>query len=224
MTQQAAWTLPTEAQGQVKGDVVTTGPSGLMLGQGATGPVTIRLFRPAPTRLLVAVPEYVTWLLAFRSISLGAHLSIVAENRRRWQGLADAVQRCGGTADFIGGQHTVIPGQGRPYRPSLIIDDASFMDGSQITLGSWQAVMMIEDASASGAVHLLRSCDMALISPADTKTLENLRRAYVLSQRQLRLAQNLESNEVVLAMPRRLGRLAVPPTPTEYGLLFGRGR
>ena len=71
---------------------------------------------------------------------------------------------------------------------------------------------------------VLRSCDMALISPADTKTLENLRRAYVLSQRQLRLAQNLESNEVVLAMPRRLVRLAVPPTPTEYGLLFGRGR
>jgi hypothetical protein len=29
---------------------------------------------------------------------------------------------------------------------------------------------------------------------------------------------------VVLAMPRRLVRLSIPPTPTEYTLLFGRGR
>ena len=44
------------------------------------------------------------------------------------------------------------------------------------------------------------------------------------TQRQLRLCNNLEANEVVLAMPRRLVRLSIPPTPTEYDLLFGRGR
>lgn len=217
------WTLPENPVTPDREGVVRTGPSGLLLGHGRTGPITIRLFRPVPTRLLLAVPEYVTWLLAFRCISLGAHLSILANQRRRWQGLADAVQGCGGTTEFLA-SGAPLPGQGRPYRPSLIIDDASHFDGSQISLGRFQAVMVTEDASASGAIHALRSCDMALVSPCDAKTTENLRRAYMLTQRQLRLCNNLEANEVVLAMPRRLVRLSIPPTPTEYDLLFGRGR
>jgi len=223
MSATPGWTLPDGAAESGPEAVVRTGPSGLLLGHGRSGPIAIRLFRPVPTRLLLAVPEYVTWLLAFRCISLGAHLSIVANERRRWQGLVDAVQGCGGTSEFLapGG---VLPGQGRPYRPSLIIDDASYFDGVQVGLGRFQAVMLTEDAAASGAIHALRSCDMALVSPCDARTIENLRRAYVLTPRQLRLCADLGANEVVLAMPRRLVRLSIPPTPTEYDLLFGHRR
>ncbi len=223
MSTTSTWTLPEAPVDAQPEAVVRTGPSGLLLGHGRSGAITIRLFRPVPTRLLLAVPEYVTWLLAFRCISLGAHLSILANETRRWQGLADAVQGCGGTSEFLSAG-AVVPGQGRPYRPSLIIDDASYFDGAQVPLGRFQAVMLTEDASASGAIHALRSCDMALVSPCDPKTTENLRRAYMLSPRQLRLCADLQQNEVVLAMPRRLVRLSIPPTPTEYKLLFGRGR
>lgn len=223
MSAPTGWTLPETPVDPQREAVVRTGPSGLLLGHGRSGPITIRLFRTVPTRLLLAVPEYATWLLAFRCISLGAHLSIVANETRRWRGLADAVQRCGGTSEFLS-PGAVLPGQGRPYRPSLVIDDASYFDGAQVALGRFQAVMMNEDAASSGAIHALRSCDMALVSPCDAKTTENLRRAYMLNQRQLRLCANLQANEVVLAMPRRLVRLSIPPTPTEYELLFGRRR
>ena len=188
MSATPGWTLPDGAVESGPEAVVRTGPSGLLLGHGRSGPIAIRLFRPVPTRLLLAVPEYVTWLLAFRCISLGAHLSIVANERRRWQGLVDAVQGCGGTSEFLA------------------------------------PVMLTEDAAASGAIHALRSCDMALVSPCDARTIENLRRAYVLTPRQLRLCADLGANEVVLAMPRRLVRLSIPPTPTEYDLLFGHRR
>jgi hypothetical protein len=215
------WVLPETPDGSsVTEAVVRTGPSGLLLGHGRTGPITIRLFRPNPTRLLLAVPDYVTWLLAFRCISLGAHLSIIANERRRWQGLANAVQLCGGTVDFHE-PSDALPSQGRPYRPSLVIDDSAGFDGTTVALGPWQAVMMTADATHSGAVHLLRSCDMALASPCDAKTTDNLRRAYVLNPRQLKLTNNLEGNEVALCMPRRVNRVSIPPTPTEYGLLFG---
>ncbi len=216
-----AWVLPESVDRQRPVDFVRTGPSGLLLGHGQSGPITIRLFRPGPTRLLSSVPDYVTWLLAFRCISLGAHLSIVTGQRRRWLGLVRAVTQCGGTADFVDAIDQ-LPGQGRPYRPSLVIDDSAGFDGIQLKLGPWQAVMMIEDASASGVIHAMRSCDMALVSPCDSKTSENLRRAYVLNQRQLRLTNNLEANEVALVMPRRVSRVSVPPTRTEYQLLFSR--
>ena len=219
---QDAWLLPESPNHfRPEDSVVRTGPSGLLLGHGQAGPITIRLFRPVPTRLLLAVPEYASWLLAFRCISLGAHLSILTGDRRRWRGLVNTVESCGGTAEFLesGGPR---PGQGRPYRPSLIIDDSGQSDAGQLALGAWQAVMVIEDAAASGAIHSLRSCDLALAAPCDSRVTENLRRAYALNQRHLRLTNNLESHEVVLAMPRRVVRASVPPTPTEYQLLFGR--
>lgn len=211
------WTLEADA-GPLP--VVRTGPSGLLLGEGAAGPVSIRLFRRQPTRILLAVPEYVTWLLAFRAMSLGAHLSIFAEDPHRWQGLVDVVVNCGGTADILGpGQSP--PGAGRPYRPSLIVDDVAWYDGVQASIGPWQAVLSTEDASQSAAVGQLRSCDLALVAPVAGRTADHLRRAYAVSAQQIKTAQGLQDNEVALAMPRRLLRLAIPPTPTEYQLLFG---
>lgn len=200
--------------------MVRTGPSGLLVGAGHHGAVSIRLFRPRPTRVLLTVGEYVSWLLAFRCISLGAHLSIIARDRRRWQGLADAVQGCGGTVDILS-ERIVLPTQGRPYRPSLIIDDEATFDGLGQPLGAWQALLLLDDAGAGGAIHQLRRCDMAIVSPCESRVTENLRRAYALTPRQIKLAANLNSNEAILAMPRRVLRVAIPPTQTEYAVLFG---
>lgn len=214
-----AWTLP-QTQGASVGEAfVTTGPSGLLLGRGESGPVTVRLFRPQPTRVLLAVPEYVTWLVAFRCLSLGAHVSIVADDRRRWQVLIDAMIAAGGTCDLVA--RGALPSQGRPYRPSLVVDDTG-ADAGTIAPGAWQCVASLRDVSASEAIHHLRTADIALASPCGTRVTENLRRAYVLNARQTKLCNNLESNELVAAMPRRLVRVVVPPTPIEYAAMFGR--
>ena len=212
------WELPSEPI--ATRDVVQTGPSGVVLGRGDSGPITIRLFAQRPTRIFIGEPEYLTWLLAFRCLSMGAHLSIVAADAKRWQGLVDSVNRSGGTVDVVARGRT-LPASGRPYRPSLIIDDVGAFESIQGNLGSWQAVFTIGDAAASGAVFALRNCDLALVSPADAKVQDNLRRAYSLNPRQLKRAVNLGHSEVALAMNRRLIRLPVPPTASEYRLLFG---
>lgn len=199
--------------------VVRTGPSGLLLGQGVAGPVSIRLFRPRPTRLMLSVRDYVPWLLAFRSVSLGAHLSVIASQPGNWPRLVDVVRRCGGTADIIDSRGP-LPSQGRSYRPSLLIDADRDFDGASARLGAWQALMIAEDASSSGAVHSLRDSDMAIVGPVDVKAAENLRRAYALNASQVRLMANLGPDEVVLVMPRRIVRVSVPPTRTESALLF----
>lgn len=217
------WVIPTPAA-EVSRPMVRTGPSGLLLGtttdaQRRTSPLTVRLFRNRPTRVFLAVPEYVGWLVTYRAISLGAHLSVMAQDHRRWGRLAHAVRASGGTIDLLqAGERP--PGSGRPYRPSLVVDDTHDYDGSQVALGPWQAALVHENAAASGAIFPLRSCDMALVGPCDARVGENLRRAYALSARQVKECAGLSENEVVLAMPRRLMRVQIPPTPTEYEVLF----
>lgn len=233
------WVLPEAPQQQVAPvtspgwqldepatpDAVSTGPSGLLLGDapsvraGEGGPVTIRLFRSAPTRVVVAVPEYVTWLLAYRAVAQGAHLSIVSNSPSRWHPLVQAVEASGGTADLLDAQ-TRPPSAGRPYRPSLVIDDADHFDGMGSQLGPWQAVLVVQSVTTSAAVFALRTCDLALMAPWDQRVAEQARRAYALTTAQVRSCANLAENEVVIARPRRVMRVAIPPTATEYEVLF----
>ncbi len=199
---------------------MTTGPSGLVLGIGQGGPVTTRLFRSQPTRLFLATPEYMTWLLAFRAMCLGAHLSVIVEDHRRWLTLADTVRACGGTIDLLRGTEN-IPGQGRPYRPSLIIDGMQAIPPTE-RLGAWQSLVTLGDPSAGKAVSDLRAADIALIAPMSSKAAEHLRRAYALASGQVKAVTDLEETELVVASVRRMTRVNVAPSPTEYRMLFGR--
>lgn len=210
------WKLPeVEATGKLA--VVRTGPSGMVLGRTHKSEVFLRLFRPQGTRMLLATPDYATWLLALRAISLGAHLSIVSSDQRRWRALGEAITRCGGTVDLLLKDERV-PGQGRPYRPSLVLHDRA--DGQVPPVGPWQTVAIIADVSAADTVQTLRNCDLALFGSLDSRGVENVRRAYVLTQSQMRQTQNLGQSDVVMAMPRRITRISLPPGPQEYRLLF----
>lgn len=199
----------------------STGPSGLLLGRGPGGPVALRMFRPEPTRLYLAVPEYMRWLIAFRAMSIGAHISVIAPDHREWLVLADTVRACGGTIDLLRGTEN-LPGQGRPFRPSLIIDDMDIIQPTH-RLGAWQAVARIGDASSNKSVGELRNSDVAIVTPLDGKTGENLRRAYALPASQVKAASDLGETEVALASVRRLARVVVPPSPMEYRMLFAAG-
>lgn len=198
---------------------MTTGPSGLLLGLGPSGPVTLRLFRARPTRLYLAVSEYVTWLLAFRAVALGAHLSILAADHRQWLMLADVVRTCGGTIDLLRSAEGV-PGQGRPYRPSLIIDTLGEL-GPTAQLGAWQALAVVADPSSAKAISDLRTCEVAMIAPLTSGSAEHLRRAYALSTAQVKAVTGLAASEVILASVRRVTRVQAVSSATERQLLFG---
>ncbi len=199
---------------------MSTGPSGLLLGVGPTGqPMTLSLFRPQPTRIFVALPEFQTWLIAFRSVCLGAHLSVIAADHRRWLTLADAVRAAGGTVDVLH-DADALPGRGRPYRPSLIVDEVEAVPATR-RLGAWQSVLAVGDPGASAAVAMLRASDGALIAPLESRAAEQLSRAYALTSGQVRTAADIGASEVAMATFRRVATVTVVPSAEEYRLLFG---
>lgn len=199
--------------------MMSSGPAGLLLGHGPAGPVTIRLFRPDPTRAFLCTPEWVTWLIAFRAVCLGAHTSVISADHRPWLGLADTIRACGGTIDLLRSADDA-PGQGRPYRPSLIIDEQKAVT-PQMRLGPWQALVSVSSPEVETSVSEMRNSDVSIISPAQGRTAENLRRAYALSPQQMRHATDMGESEVVVASVRRLVKVGMPPSPTEYRILFG---
>ncbi|MDO5735001.1 MAG: hypothetical protein Q4P15_00840 [Propionibacteriaceae bacterium] len=199
--------------------MMSSGPAGLLLGRGPAGPVTVRLFRPDPTRAFLSAPEWVKWLISFRAVCLGAHVSVISAEHRPWLGLADTVRACGGTIDLLRSADDV-PGQGRPYRPSLIVDEQGAVT-PQMRLGAWQALVSASSLEVEKSVGDMRNSDMSIIAPVQGRTADNLRRAYALSTQQMRNATDLGESDVVCASVRRLVKVSTPPSPTEYRVLFG---
>lgn len=89
-------------------------------------------------------------------------------------------------------------------------------------LGAWQSLVTLGDPSAGKAVSDLRAADVALIAPMSSKAAEHLRRAYALASGQVKAVTDLEETELVVASVRRMTRVNVAPSPTEYRMLFGR--
>ncbi|MGV8846464.1 hypothetical protein [Tessaracoccus sp.] len=199
--------------------VMSSGPSGVLMGIGPAGPVTVRLFRPDPTRAFLSAPDWVKWLITFRAVCIGAHVSVISDEHRPWLGLADAIRACGGTIDLLRSAADV-PGQGRAYRPSLIVDERGAVT-PQMRLGAWQALVSATSPGVEKSVTEMRNSDMSIIAPVEGRTAENLRRAYALSPQQMRQAANMGESDVVCASVRRLVRVSTPPSPTEYRVLFG---
>lgn len=199
---------------------LNTGMGGLVFGDGGAGPVVVRLFRNDPTRVFLAAPDYVRWLIAFRAMCLGAHLSIIAEDHRSWLTLADAVRTCGGTIDLLKDVDN-IPGEGRPYRPSLVVDERGIIT-PQRRLGPWQALVTVANADEGSSVSEMRNADLSVIAPLEGKTGDNLRRAYALTPNQINSSATRNEGDVVLAGLRRIMRVSMMPGPTEYRMLFSR--
>ena len=200
--------------------MMSSGPSGLLLGRGHGGPVTVRLFRPDPTRVFLSAPEWVKWLLTFRAVCLGAHVSVISGDHRPWLGLTDSIRACGGTIDLLRSAED-LPGQGRVYRPSLVIDEEGAVT-PQMRLGAWQALVTASGPTAEAPVSDMRNSDMSIVASVEGRTSDNLRRAYALSATQMKQAASLGNSDVVCASVRRLVKVAMPPSPTEYRVLFER--
>lgn len=210
------WTMPAKA---IDAATVTSGPAGVVIGHHRGQPISLSLFNLRPVRMALAVHDEHRLLLILRAAALGAHVSLITDEPGRWRAAVEPIVADGGTVDLVTSA-TRVPGAGRAYRPSLIINDSANFDVYK-QLGSWQGLINVVDVRTDRADAVLRSGQLSMVSVYDDRGLERLKRAYALSSRQLRLAENLDRTDVLLATARRLVRCAMVPTATEHGMLGG---
>jgi ESX secretion system protein EccE len=140
------------------------GGDGLMIGTNRHGaPVTLRLFRPEPTRLVLIGGVRAAQLLALRAMALGAQVVVQTSRPYAWEPFARGVSAPGETIALIpAGRQVALP-PGTPMRPLLLVVDVGPVgaDGG----AGWQATMVVRDELAPVDVDALSRADLVLLQP-----------------------------------------------------------
>jgi type VII secretion protein EccE len=143
---------------------LSVGNAGLMIGTNRHGaPVVARLFRPEPTRALLAGRLAAAQLLAMRALALGANLAIETARPHAWEPFLRAVAGPGQTIPVTPpGRHAPAP-PASPFAPLLVIVDAGAVPTEDRPGSGWQASLVVRDGLGPGEVDALSHADLAVL-------------------------------------------------------------
>jgi hypothetical protein len=137
---------------------------GLVLGADRQqAPVTVRLFRPQPTRTTLVGRPDTGQLLAFRALGLGARVLVVSSDPTAWQPFAETAARHGDPAAVLA------PDQpwslaGTAARPVLVVHDLDTVSpGAMAPPGPWQAHVTILRHLVATGVAALQASDLVIL-------------------------------------------------------------
>lgn len=160
---------------------VTLPPGGLVLGSGQAGALVVRLFRSAPVRMCVVSAGQLAQLIAYRSVALGAHVTVVTDNVNTWGRLVQAVPRGPAWLSVLPtGSRVTAPGS--MARPSLVIDATSDHQAlPRWEQGTWQTFVSLQPTVDASDEQRLRSYDLLVTQRLGQDAAEAARRAFGLA-------------------------------------------
>jgi ESX secretion system protein EccE len=140
------------------------GGNGLMVGTNRHGAaVTLRLFRPEPTRLVLIGGVRAAQLLALRAMALGARVVVQTSRPYSWEPFVRGVSTPDGTIALVpAGRQVALP-PGTPMHPLLLVVDVGPV-GTDTGAG-WQATMVVRDELAPVDVDALSRADLVVLQP-----------------------------------------------------------
>jgi len=161
--------------------VVTLPPAGIVLGSGQAGALVVRLFRAEPVRVCVVSAGQLAQLIAYRSVALGAHVTVVTDAVAAWTRLVQAVPR-GPSWLTILPTGSRVTATGTLLRPSLVIDATHDHQAlPRWEQGTWQTFVSVESALTEEDESRLRSYDLVISQQLPQEAAETVRRAFGLA-------------------------------------------
>lgn len=138
---------------------VHTGGAGLLLGADEGGrPITVSLFRPEPTLVVVIGGLQLAQLVCFRALALGAAVAVTSVRPGAWSSLAEVDP----TAVEVFWPDARTGKYGSSLRPQLlVVDSVATATVAAIPAGqSWSTVLIVREQVANHDVNLLGRADL----------------------------------------------------------------
>jgi hypothetical protein len=198
---------------------LSLGDAGMMVGTNRHGrAVTVRLFRPESTRVLLVGGVRAAQLVALRALALGALVVVQTARPRAWEPFVRGVGAPGGTIPLLPPGRSVADGVGTALRPLLLIVDAGPVTADAAPGPPWRATLVVRDELTPADVDALSRADLALLQPLNPAEA-------TLAGAALGLGGSAEwltriRDDMVAVVNRRALRWAlVSPTPIEAQLI-----
>ncbi|MEV4117766.1 type VII secretion protein EccE [Micromonospora sp. NPDC049645] len=145
---------------------LSLGDAGMMVGTNRHGgAVTVRLFRPESTRVLLVGGVRAAQLVALRALALGALVVVQTVRPRAWEPFVRGVGAPGGTIPLLPPGRSVADGVATALRPLLLVVDAGPVAADAAPGPPWQATLVVRDELTPADVDALSRADLALLQP-----------------------------------------------------------
>ncbi|SBT50849.1 type VII secretion protein EccE [Micromonospora auratinigra] len=156
------------AGGTVDALELALGDAGLMVGANRHGgAVTVRLFGPGTTRLLLVGGVRAAQLMGLRALALGARVVVQTARPRVWEPFVRGVGAPAGAVPLIPPGRPVGGAPGSPLQPLLVVVDVGPVPAEVGPAAPWQAVLVVRDELTAADSAALARADLAILQPLD---------------------------------------------------------
>ncbi|MEV1018317.1 type VII secretion protein EccE [Micromonospora sp. NPDC049801] len=143
---------------------LTLGEAGMLVGTNRQGgAVTVRLFRPEGTRVLLLGGVRTAQLVALRAMALGALVVVQTARPRAWEPFVRGVGAPGGTIPLIPPGRPVAESAGAALRPLLLVVDTGAVPAETEPGPAWRATLVVRDELTPADVDTLTRADLAVL-------------------------------------------------------------
>ncbi|GIJ75958.1 type VII secretion protein EccE [Micromonospora phaseoli] len=142
------------------------GSAGLMLGVNRHGSaVTVRLFRPESTRVMLVGGVRAAQLITLRTMALGAQVVVQTTRPHAWESFVRGAVRPGGTIPLLPPGRPLPGHPATPLAPMLVVHDAPSPPAGPRPGTAWQATLLVRDELIPADADALGRADLAVFQP-----------------------------------------------------------
>lgn len=189
---------------------VTAPASGVQLGIGQAGPITLRLFRVSGTRVVLAARVLPAQLMAIRSAAAGTPVQVVTSRPQLWQPLLSR-----------DGAHVVAPAEvGQPPGgPTLMIDDRPAEARGPAEVRPWQCRVDVRTQWTPMDLPSFAHTDLTIFGAIPAEVTATVAAAFGISARAAEPLARLDSGSFGMLRRGRIEYVSVNPTSAEGQVL-----
>ncbi|MBX7269468.1 type VII secretion protein EccE [Micromonospora sp. Llam7] len=142
------------------------GSAGLMLGANRHGnAVTVRLFRPESTRVMLVGGVRAAQLVTVRAMALGARVVVQTTRPHDWEPFVRGTGMPGGTIPLVPPGRPVPGPAATQLTPVLLVLDAPPSPAGPRPGAAWQATLLVRDELTPADADALARADLSVLQP-----------------------------------------------------------